>query len=180
MSPDLKGRSYAGIGSRKTPDIVLESMKHAARYLWEKGLILRSGGANGADTAFEDGLPLRAGNAKEIYLPWEGFNGNKSALFQPTQRAYEYARRFHPAYKQLSKGAQKLMARNTHQVLGKDLDDPSLFILCWTPDGKGEGGTGQAIRIADAHDIPVFDMGGMPLDEIDRNITAILRERNLA
>lgn len=51
------------------------------------------------------------------------------------------------------------MLRNTYQVLGPDLKTHSEFVLCWTPSGRGEGGTGQAIRIARAYHIPVYDLG---------------------
>ena len=51
------------------------------------------------------------------------------------------------------------MARNALQVLGTDGQTPVDFIMCWTPNGSGSGGTGQAIRIARALNIPVFDLG---------------------
>ena len=51
------------------------------------------------------------------------------------------------------------MARNSYQVLGRNLDDPVEFVICWTPGGSGSGGTGQAIRIAKDYQIPVFDLG---------------------
>ena len=35
----------------------------------------------------------------------------------------------------------------------------SLFVLCWTPYGAAAGGTGQALRIAEHHHIPVFNLG---------------------
>ena len=44
-------------------------------------------------------------------------------------------------------------------MLGLDLNTPSNFIICWTEDGKGQGGTGQALRIARDYDIPCFDCG---------------------
>lgn len=59
----------------------------------------------------------------------------------------------------LKDGAKKLQARNSHQVLGLDLNTPSDFIICWTKGGKGIGGTGQALRIAKAYNIPIFDCG---------------------
>ena len=49
------------------------------------------------------------------------------------------------------------MARNTYQVLGLDLMSPVDFVICWTPLGRDDGGTGQAIRIANAHNIPVYN-----------------------
>ena len=51
------------------------------------------------------------------------------------------------------------MARNGYQVLGADLQTPTDFIICYTKDGKGEGGTGQALRIAKDYDIQVCDFG---------------------
>ena len=56
-------RSYAGIGSRKTPPHVLAAMTQIAEALAERGYILRSGGAGGADSAFEKG----AGSAKKSF-----------------------------------------------------------------------------------------------------------------
>ena len=70
----------------------------------------------------------------------------------------------HPAWERLGRGARSLHARNCHQILGRDLDDPVSFVVCWTPDGAtthpgpSTGGTGQALRIAAAHDIPVFNL----------------------
>jgi len=69
------------------------------------------------------------------------------------------AEKFHPYWHNLSQGARKLQARNNYQVLGWDLNTPSEFIICWTKKGKGQGGAGQAIRIAKAYNIPVFDAG---------------------
>ncbi len=62
--------------------------------------------------------------------------------------------------------AMHLHVRNTFQVLGPNLDDPSDFVVCWTPDGaeKAEdtsevtGGTGTAIRIASTYEIPVYNL----------------------
>ena len=49
--------------------------------------------------------------------------------------------------------------RNVAQVLGNDLKDHSRFVVCWTKGGLGQGGTGQAIRIARKFCVPVFDLG---------------------
>ena len=74
-------------------------------------------------------------------------------------KAFEIAAKFHPAWDKLSQGAQKLHARNCHQVLGKDLKTLSSFIICYTSKGNGSGGTGQALRIAKAYNVPIFDCG---------------------
>jgi len=157
-------RWYAGIGSRRTPPEVAERMTRAAMRLEALGFGLRSGAAQGADAAFEAGVsnPL----AKQIFLPWRGFNGHETGRCTLSQDAMDMAKRFHPGFEHLSIPAKKLMARNSYQILGPDLSDPVLFVLCWTPDGcesaqerqRGTGGTGQAIAMASACSIPVFNM----------------------
>jgi hypothetical protein len=36
---------------------------------------------------------------------------------------------------------------------------PSRFVLCWTPEGSGSGGTGQALRIARHYGVQIIDAG---------------------
>lgn len=158
--------TYAGVGSRQTPNEIIDVMNSIGYHLGRQGYILRSGGADGADTAFEVGCDL-ANGAKEIYLPWKNFNNNKSALFTPTQEAYEIASIHHPYFNNLKDAAKLLMARNTHQVLGKNCKSPCLMVVCWTIDkadgvkiklSNKPGGTGQAIRLANTYNIPVFNL----------------------
>lgn len=163
-------RYYAGIGSRSTPPFILRTMTRVAERLRARGFILRSGGANGADSAFEAG----AGDAKEIYLPWPRFNGNNSPLSKPSPEAFEMAAQVHPAWDRCSRGARALHARNCHQVLGADLATPVEFVLCWTPSGSESGGTGQAIRIAHKHDIRVLDFGADPVPDVLDSIASLL------
>lgn len=151
---------YAGIGSRSTPENVLKIMKQLAIVFANYGFVLRSGGADGADSAFEKGCDLAKGE-KEIYLPWKGFNGNNSELYTQCDKAYEIAFQFHPNLFGTSEGVQKLMARNTYQVLGKNCRTKSNFIVCYCEeDTKGDwkGGTGQALRIAKNKKIPIFNL----------------------
>lgn len=46
---------YTGVGSRKTPAHIMEIMRDLGRKLCSEGWGLRSGGASGADQAFEHG-----------------------------------------------------------------------------------------------------------------------------
>ena len=128
--------------------------------LASEGWTLRSGGAEGADAAFERGLS--ASDPREIYLPWRKFNNNESVLTAPSAEALVMAEHYHPAWERCSPAARKLMARNMHQVLGADLATPVEFVVCWTPQGSGGGGTGQALRLANDRGIPVFDYGHGP------------------
>lgn len=74
-------------------------------------------------------------------------------------RAMELAAEVHPNWAACSDAARKLHARNCYQILGLNLDNPVSDVVCWTPGGKGEGGTGQAIRLAKKLGIPVWDLG---------------------
>ena len=151
--------AYAGIGSRQTPAVWLETFRDLGEILDTGfGAILRSGGAAGADTAFEQGAD-RVFGAKQIFLPWRGFNDSKSELYTINSLAFRIAEFYHPYWGNLSQGGQKLQARNSYQVLGADLRTPAKCVICWTKNGSGSGGTGQAIRLANSLDIPVFDAG---------------------
>ena len=152
------GKSYAGIGSRETPQDILWTMEMIASHL-AHDFILRSGGADGADSAFERGCNNSNGK-KEIYLPWKGFNnryGNDYHYDIP-ERAFEIASFFHPAWSYLKDPVKRLMARNSMQIFGKNLDDPVSFVVCWTKGGMRGGGTGQALRIAEHFKITIVDL----------------------
>lgn len=162
----MKTSYYAGIGSRQTPPNVLLKMQDLGVKLGRMGYVLRSGGADGADTAFEEGCD-KYGCAKEIWLPWVGFNNRQSVVpFTPTPAHFEQASKVHPAWQYLKPPVQKLHARNSGQILGKDCNTPSEFVVCWTPDGcehadqrsSKTGGTGQAIALASKHNIPVINL----------------------
>lgn len=146
---------YTGIGSRNTPPDMLKLMTEIAIALANDTYVLRSGGAGGADEAFEVGA-----SEKRIYLPWSGFNGKaydgKSYLVPDYNE--EFVLDYHPAPYHLGNSGMRLMSRNTYQVLGDDLNTPSDFIVCWTSDGKASGGTGQALRIAKDFKIKIYNL----------------------
>jgi hypothetical protein len=150
---------YTGVGSRSTPTDVIALMKRIANYYRSKGYVLRSGGAKGADTAFE----LGAKENKEIYIPWRSFSTYKSHIVPTTrqfERAYVIASAIHPVWGTLSDGVKKLHARNIFQVLGLTLDTPSNFLVYWAQEVKGEieGGTRTAVVCARNNNIPTFNL----------------------
>ena len=156
------GKYYTGIGSRKAPKKILQIMTDVATALEKKGWLLRSGGANGSDLAFEKGVV----KYKNIYLPWRGFNDSTSNLYYISDEALEIASRHHPGWVRLSSPIRKLMARNVYQVQGLNLDENSQFLICWTDDGcesaetrtSKTGGTGLAISLASELGIPIFNL----------------------
>lgn len=146
---------YAGVGSRETPDNVLDVMFKIGKSFAQKGLLLRSGGAEGADIAFEDGCDAGRGR-KEIFYA----KNNKGCIVEERffAQALQMASQVHPNWGACSEYARRLHARNCFQVLGKELNDPADFVVCWTKDGGPTGGTGQAIRLAISKQIPIYNL----------------------
>lgn len=134
---------YAGIGSRTTPHNVMLAMTLLAEKLRKRGYILRSGGAEGADTAFADG----AGTDKLVYRP-----------NQATRESIDIAMANHPNPVACKDYVRRLHGRNTLIVLGPDLKTLADFVICWTPGGETIGGTGLGIRIAKSYGIPVYNL----------------------
>lgn len=154
---------YTGIGARKTPDHVLDMMVGYSQVLEFLLFTLRSGGQpKGADGAFEYGVHNSAN--KVIYKPahWHYQKGDPVIL----EEAYMIAAKHHPAWDKLSPFVKNLMARNVHAALGDDLNSPSEFVICWTPDGMNNikprtiqsGGTGHTLAIACENNIPIYNL----------------------
>lgn len=171
-------RFYTGIGSRETPKEIRERFTVLAGILAAQGWTLRSGGAPGADTAFEEGAPE---NMRRIYLPWSGFSDRvhgQKGWVDPSravpkhiyQQAVDLASRLHPGWHNLKPAVKKLMTRNVFQVLGDDLNAPSPFLWCWAPLPVFKqdrivdvnGGTGQAVRLAAQRGVRVYNAAHLP------------------
>lgn len=150
---------YAGIGSRETPVEWCHAFTQIAKELSQRyGAVLRSGHADGADWAFEDGCNQVYGK-KEIFLPWRMFNNSNSDLVVVDPNAFRIAEQYTPYWGSLKDSVRKLFARNAHQVLGWSLDSKSNFVVCWTKDGKDVGGTRLALAIAKANGVQIFNAG---------------------
>lgn len=151
-SPSATDRTmtYAGVGARETPPDILALMARAAVRLEQRGYRLQTGDAKGADAAFRGAV-----SNKIVFTARDA-----------TERVRLIAKEIHPAPGRLWNKALDLMARNTFQVFGADLQTPVDFVLCWTPDGctshssrsPATGGTGQAISLASLKGIPVFNL----------------------
>jgi hypothetical protein len=140
-------------------------MTKTAEQLELLGYTLRSGGASGADSAFQAGVSNSSN--MEIYLPSRSFNGRSAGspglinyqTLETADQARATVDQYHPAPGRLSEFARHLMARNAMQVLGSDMESPCNLIVAYTPGGVVSGGTGQALRMAHALDIPVRNLG---------------------
>jgi hypothetical protein len=171
---------YTGVGSRETPSDILVMMESVGYALASQGWTLRSGGAKGADKAFEDGMFRYAGldgpynwTPAEIYLPWSGYedhyrytHGGLNILpsdihFETESIAEGMAMAVHPAWEACKQGAKKMHTRNVFQVLGKTLDTPSKMLIAWTKldkAGNPKGGTATAINLAKENGVETFNL----------------------
>ena len=157
---------YTGVGSRKTPQSILSVMIQLAKKLETEGWTVRTGDAQGADHAFRS-----ATKKHEIYT-----------ASHCTSESMKIAQSYHPRWESCSEYARKLHGRNIFQVLGIDLNKPSSFLICWTPDGCTShrernfrtGGTGTAISVADAYKIQIVNL--YIKQHLDRAVKYILKQ----
>ena len=172
--------AYAGIGSRRTPDAVLAAMADLAEALGGAGCVLSTGGADGADRAFETGA-LRTDAPVTVHAPWSGYNGYRPGrepesdidvrvpLATDNVRGEPYAdlaRRHHPAWERCGRGARALFARNVAILAGALGGDgvplPVLAVVAHTPNGlsagRDAGGTGHTLRVAAELGIPAVNV----------------------
>lgn len=147
---------YTGVGSRKTPAEIRQIISKIAKRAAQLKMTLRSGGAQGADLAFEWAAKRVPDSPRpEIFYASDA-----------SDECRKLAAQVHPAWHRCSEFARNLHGRNVFQVLGRSLDDPSRFLVCWTPDGAEceaecsirTGGTGTAIWMACRNHIPVFNL----------------------
>jgi hypothetical protein len=178
----VPAKAYAGVGSRKTPRDVLETMRAIGAALARKGYTLYSGGARGADTAFRRGADAAGGDYR-ILLPAERFNGaaadGERFLFEPNSEAWGRAAtiaetlwtvhaRFHgiAPWKEISLPSRRFHTRNVLQVLGPGCERKVSYLICWTADGMTawhertpeSGGTSQAIALASLVGVDVINL----------------------
>ena len=95
-------------------------------------------------------------------------------LISETERI---ASEVHPAWDRCNEWARGMHSRNCHQILGYDLQSPVDAVICWTPDGKIQGGTATAIRISMKYDIPVFNLGVSDKKSVLNDIKNFLESR---
>jgi len=192
--------SIAGIGSRSTPLGTLKDIEELTRRISkDPTIIIRTGGATGADQSFMHG----AKDGKlEIYLPWKDYEqdeiakyiGKAQIMWNPTKEAYALAEKVHPAWRFLKPGAYPLMARNCHIILGNKLGEPVKLVLCFQhncPTFKEDkfrltdktlreinqnrirGGTLMGIRLAKKYGIPIINFWNTLVTEAESTILSL-------
>ncbi len=149
---------YTGIGSRDCPEHLGNLMTQTAKYLYSKNYILRSGGAEGADTYHELGYP----DNKEIYIPRENYRNIKHGIVPNLPDFIPLVKIGCKHFNNIrSKLVRDLHTRNVCQIIGNNIHNPVLsnFVLCYTYNGEYVGGTATAMHLADHFQIPIFNYG---------------------
>lgn len=143
--------TYAGIGSRETPNEILAIIADLSAELEIKGYTVNTGDAKGADQIFRVNT-----KKKNVFVAKDA-----------TDQTRIIAKEIHPAPEAIDKMEKSdyvwgLMARNTNQVFGRDLNTPVDFVLFWAEETKDplrpKGGTGQAVEMARRKGIPTINL----------------------
>lgn len=156
-------RYYTGIGSRETPTQVLEQMAEIGTRLAEQGYVLRSGGARGADTAFERGCDAARGAKQiwDIYQTYVSRNLRDWALEKASAVCWEFPLEKMKAF------TVSIIVRNMYQVYGdpETLEEatPTDFVVYWAKGnplepGRESGGTRYAVRQAHKAGIKTYNL----------------------
>ena len=174
--PTISRRVYAGVGSRgqdrgdgrkDIPEDMKARLTAAIQKINKLDYVARTGDADGSDAVVRNKGLL-----------------NKVEVFEAKdadERTRSIAREIHPNPDALAKPrVLDLMARNTFQIFGQDLDSPVDFVLVYEPsgyDGSGlrpeRGGSNQAIDMAYRKDIPIINVA---LDNWEQKLDEVLTE----
>lgn len=162
---------YAAVGDQTCPSRYYDIITKITRYFESDGYVVRTRGSKGFDEVVDESV-----ERKELFVPWRGFEGRTTNTYNPSQDVFDKAAEFHPRWYKLNNRVRRIMASATACVLGPDLKSRSEFVICWTPDAEQGGGTGQSIRVASYYGIPVFDLAGMPYDELKNGVDNYLEK----
>lgn len=165
---------YAGVGSRKVPEYIMEYMIRIGRTKTDLGMGLSSGDAYRADRAFWYGAKQSEHYntiGARLYLAQNGNNGRRIGdmpfLYDATDFTDTYA-----AAEQLACAARggwhgigdwgiAQHTRNAMQIHGHTLKDPVKELIYWgEPKGRREsekvnGGTNTAVQLAKMAGVPI-------------------------
>lgn len=132
---------YAGIGNRTIDEFYFEFLESLALFLSQE-YTLCSGGAKGSDSAFEFGARGKA---------------NIFRASDATPESILLASKYHGNWDKCDDYTKKLHGRNAMIILGKDLNWPVEFVICYAIN-ETRGGTSLGLKIASDHKIPVFNV----------------------
>lgn len=159
----------ACIGSRSLSENQIQVCEKIGEWIVHQGHTLHSGNAPGADQAYARGGNRIDPSRVYLHLPWPNFErqaihrDNVVRTVEDLSSAERLtfstlATQYHGAYSRLSQGAKKLIVRNGMIVLPNGPVDLVIALpgdYYYKPHG---GGTGQGMRLAQAHNIDLFNI----------------------
>jgi len=174
-------KTYAGIGSEKTPPEICSLFKDISLGLGKAGYTLRTGRYKGADRAFEDGCDSVKG-LKEVYIPWQGFGGSISPLvlgkLETKELAYKFTNKYFEPFSEMLGFTRRKYVISIFEIMGVDLKSPIDFVLAWDDGGIYSGVCNLTIKIASLYKIPVFNAKDFETENEARiGLVKFLRER---
>lgn len=174
MSDLFSPRYYTGVGSRDITQEEYRLLKQIGTRMSELGYWLRSGAADGSDSAFQHGACYDQEIKTEIWIPWKSFQSELQQgtpyvnYYIPTKDMFETARNFFiekkiiPWYDNMPQGPKALHGRNYYQVVGFPSENnlSKVCIYCADESRKGDvaGGTRSAVMVARYFSIPTYNI----------------------
>lgn len=161
---------YAVTSNKDVPQDINEKFDRVARRLNELGLTARTGLMDGLE-AYTDGLNVR----KELVIPWKGFAGKESPQSFNNPLVNGIAKHYMTGgnWDGLKPPARAFLAKNAKLVTGFTGTSRAMFVVCWSTDGCestatktfNTGNIGHVIVIANAYQVPVFNLQNHDAEE---------------
>ncbi len=150
--------NIACIGSRDIDEELAKQLENLGFLIANEGHTIVSGNAIGADFAYASGANKHNPALVKLYLPWNTYNweqlvGGNQVILEHDPNWSLIAAKHHEKYDELTQGAKKMMDRNVGIVL-----DSVLVIGALNHKKPGMGGTGHAMRVAEANNRPFIDV----------------------
>lgn len=153
-----KAPRVACVGRRDPMLAATDILRRLGRLIAAHGGVVVSGNAVGSDQAYAVGANAVDPALVELWLPWATYErsaarpGNVVRVVSDP-RCFRIAAEHHPAWDRLSQGARRLFARNVCIIERADL------VIAFPNHSKiGGGGTGHAMRMAEALQISLADL----------------------
>lgn len=163
----MGNKTYAGIGSKKAGPVICSKAQRLGYYLANREWTLYSSHSPNFEVNLELGADASSLGETLIFLPHSGYNGALSNFSEPLPFSYAIAQELYSEWDSLNFKNKTIISNVCHQILGRNLESPVSFVLCWTEDGSStfhdipsdSGPVYFGIKLASMVGIPVFNLG---------------------
>lgn len=170
----LPKRGIVLAGNFGAQEGLVPMIREIASIIKQNGFNIRASNLDGFDKLVVQNVP-----DAEFHIPWKGFNDcHNPANTYYSEKALEFAKRYHPEWGTLKDSHQKFFAKNVTLVLGKSLESHAHAAIIWSDDGV-ESPSNRGQRSAHAgHIAALCHATGIPVINIS-NPNAVQRLRAL-